>query len=305
MKNTFLILAILVSHLSYAQTTRSIEIKVKDTVELKVKTADMKISIPQDYTFEEPEYDYSYDEYEDSEYDEGYDYEAEYYYNHLSKKEKRRAKKANRKLEKEMKKWEKSYALEKEEVPMVTEEVVYDEEISIDTTIMDYTYDAYNSYNLPFAERKAKWITYLTQNNIPFDTVSSDGNSEYYDYESFNIQLRNLTFAQIQLMNQYEDSVYNTYTSITKMNFESLDSKMDEVYADLYKKAQTQANSLAKVIGATPGKVIRVYEPAIDVANIGEAYSELLKELMKKNDYSTDMASKKTTVERIFVFEIK
>ncbi|MEN9997303.1 MAG: hypothetical protein RI922_293 [Bacteroidota bacterium] len=305
MKNTFLILAILVSHLSYAQTTRSIEIKVKDTVELKVKSADMKISIPQAYSYEEPEYDYSYDEYEDSEYDEEYDYESEYYYNHLSKKEKRRAKKANRKLEKEMKKWEKSYALEKEEVPMVTEEISFDEVISIDSAMVDYSLDSYDSYNLTLAERKAKWITYLTQNNIPFDTLSSDENSEYYDYESFNIQLRNLTLDQIQLMNQYEDSVYNTYTSITKMNFESLDSKMDEVYADLYKKAQTQANSLAKVIGATPGKVIRVYEPAIDVANIGEAYSELLKELMKKNDYSTEMESKTTSVERIFVFEIK
>jgi len=305
MKNTFLILAILVSHLSYAQTTRSIEIKVKDTVELKVKTADMKISIPQDYTYEAPEYDYNYDEYEDSEYDEGYDYESEYYYNQLSNKEKRKAKKANRKLEKEMKKWEKSYALEKEQVPMVTEDISFDEEIVLDSTMVDYSLDSYESYYLTFAERKAKWISYLTQNNIPFDTLSSDGNSEYYDYESFNIQLRNLTFAQIELINQYEDSVYNTYTSITKMNFESLDSKMDEVYADLYKKAQTQANSLAKVIGVTPGKVIRVYEPAIDIANIGDAYSELLKELMKKNDYSSEMVSKTTSVERIFVFEIK
>src|SRR5574343_373444 len=70
MKNTFLIVAILFVYQSFAQTTRTIEVKVKDTVELKVTSADVQITITQDYS------DYYGESYED-EY-EGYD-EGDYY----------------------------------------------------------------------------------------------------------------------------------------------------------------------------------------------------------------------------------
>jgi hypothetical protein len=73
----------------------------------------------------------------------------------------------------------------------------------------------------------------------------------------------------------------------------------------LYKKAQTEANSLAKVLGTTPSKVIRVYEPMIDISNFGEAYTEMINSIMKKSEDNLKPENKKAFVERIFVFEIK
>lgn len=297
MKNTFLIVAILCVYQSFAQSTRSIEVKVKDTVELKVTSADLLLTITQDYD------DYYGESYEDEyvEYDEGdyYDYNYEEdYYNHMTRQEKRQEKKNNKKFEKEMKKLEEELARYEESMPPVIEEVTYD------STEIDYPIESYESYYMTFTERKAKWITYLTENNIPFDTLAV-GTNEYYDYGSFNIQLNAISTEKMDLVFQYADSIQNSYANLTKVNYESLETKMDVVYADLYKKAQTEANSLAKILSAVPGKVTRVYEPVIDLTNFGESYLELMNKLLKTENKNLKPESKKTIVERIFVFEIK
>ena len=297
MKNTFLIVAILCVYQSFAQSTRSIEVKVKDTVELKVTSADLLLTITQDYD------DYYGESYEDEyvEYDEGdyYDYNYEEdYYNHMTRKEKRQEKKNNKKFEKEMKQLEEELARYEESMPPIVEEVTYD------STEIDYPIESYESYYMTFTERKAKWITYLTENNIPFDTLAV-GTNEYYDYGSFNIQLNAISTEKMDLVFQYADSIQNSYANLTKVNYESLETKMDVVYADLYKKAQTEANSLAKILSAVPGKVTRVYEPVIDLTNFGESYLELMNKLLKTENKNLKPESKKTIVERIFVFEIK
>jgi hypothetical protein len=270
---------------------------VKDTVELKVISVDVQISIAQDYS---DYYGESYeDEYEGYDEEDYYDYNYEEdYYNHMTRKEKRQEKKNNKKFEKEMKKLEEELARYEESMPPIVEEVTYD------STEIDYPIESYETYYMTFAERKAKWITYLTENNIPFDT-SAVGTNEYSDYGSFNIQLNNLSMAKMDLIYQYTDSVDNSYPSVTNTHFESLEPKMADVYADLYKKAQTEATSLAKVLGTTPMKVIRVYEPLIDITNFGESYIDMVNNLLKKGDDNLKPESKKTYVERIFVFEIK
>jgi hypothetical protein len=280
MKNTLLIAAIICVYQSFAQTTRSIEVKVKDTVELKVISVDVQISIAQDYS---DYYGESYeDEYEGYDEEDYYDYNYEEdYYNHMTRKEKRQEKKNNKKFEKEMKKLEEELARYEESMPPIVEEVTYD------STEIDYPIESYETYYMTFAERKAKWITYLTENNIPFDT-SAVGTNEYSDYGSFNIQLNNLSMAKMDLIYQYTDSVDNSYPSVTNTHFESLEPKMADVYADLYKKAQTEATSLAKVLGTTPMKVIRVYEPLIDITNFGESYIDMVNNLLKKGDWETD-----------------
>ena len=298
MKNTFLIVAILFVYQSFAQTTRTIEVKVKDTVELKVTSADVQITITQDYS------DYYGESYEDEYegYDEGdyYDYSYEPdYYNHMTRKEKRQEKKNNKKFEKEMKKLEKEMARYEESLPPPVIE-----EVSYDSTEIDYAIESYESYYMTYAERKAKWITYLTENNIPFDTTAV-GTNEYSDYGSFNIQLTNLSLTKLDLIYQFADSVENSYPSVTATHYESLEPKMADVYSDLYKKAQSEATSLAKVLGATPTKVIRVYEPVIDISNLGESYTEMINNIIKKGGDNLKPESKKTYVERIFVFEIK
>ena len=272
MKNTLLIAAIICVYQSFAQTTRSIEVKVKDTVELKVISVDVQISIAQDYS---DYYGESYeDEYEGYDEEDYYDYNYEEdYYNHMTRKEKRQEKKNNKKFEKEMKKLEEELARYEESMPPIVEEVTYD------STEIDYPIESYETYYMTFAERKAKWITYLTENNIPFDT-SAVGTNEYSDYGSFNIQLNNLSMAKMDLIYQYTDSVDNSYPSVTNTHFESLEPKMADVYADLYKKAQTEATSLAKVLGTTPMKVIRVYEPLIDITNFGESYIDMVNNLL-------------------------
>jgi predicted nucleic acid-binding protein len=299
MKNTLFILAIFCSFLTFAQTTRSIEVKVKDTVELKVTSADVQITVSQDYNdyeneYYEGEYD-GYEGYDDSEYN--YDYESDYY-NHMTRKEKRQEKKNNKKFEKEMKKLEEEMARFEQSLTPVVEEVTYD------STEIDYPIETYESYYMTYAERKAKWITFLTENNIAFDTTVV-GTNEYSDYGSFNIQVNNLSIEKLDLIYQFTDSVENSYPSVTATHYESLEPKMAEVYSDLYKKAQTEANSLAKVLGATPVKVIRVYEPVIDISNFGESYIDMVNNLLKKGGENLKPESKKTYVERIFVFEIK
>ena len=304
MKNTLFIVAIFCSFLTFAQTTRSIEVKVKDTVELKVTSADVQITITQDYS---EYYDESYeDEYEG--YDEGdyYDYNYEEdYYNHMTRKEKRQEKKNNKKFEKEMKKLEEEMARYEESLPPVDVEGPFVDEVTYDSTaVTDYSYIPYESYYLTYAERKAKWITFLTENNIAFDTTAV-GTNEYSDYGSFNIQLNNMSIEKLDLVYQFTDSVENSYPTVTATHYESLEPKMADVYSDLHKKAQTEANSLAKVLGATPVKVIRVYEPVIDISNFGESYIDMVNNLLKKGGENLKPESKKTYVERIFVFEIK
>lgn len=304
MKNTLFILAIFCSFLTFAQTTRSIEVKVKDTVELKVISADVQLTISQDYSdYESEYYEDEYDGYDEGDY---YDYNYEEdYYNHMTRKEKRQEKKNNKKFEKEMKKLEEEMARYEESMPPVIEEMPpVIEEATYDSTEIDYPIESYESYYMTYAERKAKWITYLTQNNIAFDTTIV-GTNEYSDYGSFNIQLNNLSIEKLDLIYQFTDSVENSYPSVIATHYESLEPKMADVYSDLYKKAQTEATSLAKVLGATPVKVIRVYEPVLDISNFGESYIDMVNNLLKKGGENLKPESKKTYVERIFVFEIK
>ncbi len=297
MKNTLLIVAILCVYQAFAQTTRSIEVKVKDTVELKVTSADVQITIAQDYSdYESEYYEGEYEGYDEGDY---YDYNYEEdYYNQMTRKEKRQEKKNNKKFEKEMKKLEEEMARYEESLTPVVEEVTYD------STEIAYPIESYESYYMTYAERKAKWITFLTENNIAFDTTAV-GTNEYSDYGSFNIQLNNISIEKLNLVYQFTDSVENSYPSVTATHYESLEPKMADVYSDLYKKAQTDATSLAKVLGATPVKVIRVYEPVIDISNFGESYIDMVNNLLKKGGENLKPESKKTYVERIFVFEIK
>jgi hypothetical protein len=294
MKNTLFILAIFCSVLTFAQSTRSIEVKVKDTVELKVVTTDVQLSLSQDYN--EYEVDYYGDEYEGYDESDYYDYEADYYANQ-TKKEKRQEKKNTKKFEKEMKKMEEEMRQYEESIPIIEEAV-------IDSTEIAYPIEQYESYYMTFEERKAKWITFLTQNTISFDTTVIETNDYSYD-GSFNIQLNKLTSEKLDLIYLFTDSVENSFPSVTAIHYESLEPKMADVYADLYKKAQAEAASLAKVLGATPIKVIRVYEPVIDISNIGESYIDMVNNIIKKGENNLKSESKKTYVERIFVFEIK
>lgn len=294
MKNTLFSLAIFCSVLTFAQTTRSIEVKVKDTVELKLITSDVQLTLTQDYN--EYEVDYYGDEYEGYDESDYYDYEADFYANQ-TKKEKRQEKKNTKKFEKEMKKMEEEMRQYEESIPIIVEAVV-------DSTEIAYPIEQYESYYMTFEERKAKWITFLTQNTIAFDTTAIETNDYSYD-GSFNIQLNNLSSVNLDLIYQFADSVENSYPSITATHYESLEPKMADVYADLFKKAQAEAASLAKVLGVTPTKVMRVYEPVFDISTIGESYMDMVNNIIKKGENNLKPESKKAYVERIFVFEIK
>jgi hypothetical protein len=296
MKNTLFILAIFCSFLTFAQTTRSIEVKVKDTVELKLITSDVQLTLTQDYN--EYEVDYYGDEYEGYDESDYYDYEADYYANQ-TKKEKRQEKKDSKRFEKEMKKMEEEMRQYEQSMPIIEEAV-------IDSTETAYPIELYEFLYMTFEERKAKWITFLTENTIAFDTTATE-TTDYSDYGSFNIQLNKLSSEKLDLVYQFTDSVENSYPSITATHHESIEPKMADVYADLYKKAQAEAAALAKVLGATPTKVIRVYEqePVIDISNFGESYLDMINNLLEKGENNLKPESKKTYIERIFVFEIK
>jgi hypothetical protein len=293
MKTIFFLVTLLCVQLSFAQTARTIEVKVKDTVELKVLTATLNLSVGHDYSeyYDDAYYD-DYDGYE--EYDD-YDYEAEYY-NNLSRKEKREHKKMERKIQKDFKEMDK-YLEETEtisELPYVPE---------VDTSFAEPMFDEYHYET--FDERKAKWLNFLTVNQIVFDTTVSFYN-EYSEYGSFSIQLANINLAKMNLVYQFIDSVENSYIKVDKINYESIDSKMnEETYGKLYKKAQIQANALAKTLGSSVTRVVRVYEPNAEFLDLEEMYSSILNNTLNGDGSNKAPESKNFKVQKVFVFEIK
>lgn len=152
-----------------------------------------------------------------------------------------------------------------------------------------------------FEQRKAKWINYMNETNIPFDTNNIVSNEDYY-YGAFTIRIDHIDQQNMKLVYDYIDSVGYTDIETSNIIYESIESKMESSYEKLYKKAQIEANALAKVIGATPGKVIRVYEPEPDFSDLLTVYRGIIENV---NEINNSPGSTFKVIEKVFVFEIK
>lgn len=277
MKKLITTLLLILAQQSIAQNVRTVEVTIKDTAVLNMLSANMFISIYNDYYD-----DYNYEE-EYYESEENYDSYYDDVYSPKTKKELRKIKKEQKKLEKELEKQLKEF----ENQISYTAPVVYDDSVSA-------TWE-YEPVTSSINEKKTQWYSWLTSNNIPFDTAFNIAEEERGYYDPFMIKMTNMTKEQMNIINSYQDSISNSSVSTEKILFESSADKMETIYQNLYKKAQAEATILAKVIGATVVKVVRVYDPhSASVSNENYYYDET-----GYTDHRIEV------FQRTFVFEIK
>lgn len=310
MKHFFLTILLLSITNAFTQTGRSIEVTVTDTMTLKALSGKFFITIEMDESDYGEEY-YEDEYYGEEEYSEGG--ESEEYYEEWegdSRKSRRQIRKAQKRSKKQME----AILKEMEEMPMA-EEVPQEEEVMMNVPEDSAAFAEYTSEEeIPYPSlqrRRRLWIEALKANNISFDTLAGRRDSDPYDEYSENyeegyalIEVTATDTNQIKTIHQYLDSIKGSSISVQTIQFESASQKMEEVYKDLYKKAQAESLLLAKVIGGTPGKVLRIFEAEAGMGDLFKIYEDANLR-MRESRRSNKMNDKEVVVERTFVFELK
>lgn len=293
---------LLITSSGIAQTGRSIEVTVSDTVTLKALSGSFLLKINVDESM------YYESEYE-GEYTEEESYEDEPSYTEMYEESAEKSKKNKRKRKKEEQDSEKDASDRHSAEEYSFEEIVIPEPIE-DGKVSEIDID--------IANRKKQWIDFLVTNNIMFDTIPSKGSGlnnlfegmrEYegdYGSSSVSIEIKAANITQINAIYQFMDSVNFCQLNKKDIVYETYDQKMESIYKNLYKKAQQESIVLAKVIGGNPGKVIRVFEPSVDLADLIKMSEDTTKRYMRsmEGEYGT-IEDRKVVIERTFVFELK
>ena len=263
-----------------AQTPKSIEITVTDTVELKTKSAVFIVTmeIPYSYGLENYEMESSYKE---PEYYEIENLEEE---NFDEKSKKDRKKKKGK----------------KEEAPIVIQN---EEEPQL-----EYNYDAFNyeeKEKKQYLTRKSNLLLFLNANGIEMDSVHiPDPDFDLYENESFKLKITAKSWDEIQKVFNYCDTLEETEVEIHSSTTESLDEQYKVVYTRLFAKAKKEAAVVAEVIGLKLGGVTKVsntesmFDPLFDLQNN-------LDKILRQNDDLNQLETQKKLVRRTFIFEVK
>lgn len=263
-----------------AQTPKSIEITVTDTVELKTKSAVFIVTmeIPYSYGLENYEIESSYEE---PEYYEIENLEEE---NFDEKSKKDRKKKKGK----------------KEEAPIVIQN---EEEPQL-----EYNYDGFNyevEEQKEYLTRKSNLLLFLNANGIEMDSVHiPDPDFDLYENESFKLKITAKSWDEIQKVFNYCDTLKETDIEIHSSTTESLDQYFQVIYERLYAKAKKEANVIAGVTGLKLGGIIKVsntesiFDPLFDLQND-------LDKILRKNDDLKQLETQKKLVRRTFIFEAK
>lgn len=189
-----------------AQTPKSIEITVTDTVELKTKSAVFIVTmeIPYSYGLENYEIESSYEE---PEYYEIENLEEE---NFDEKSKKDRKKKKGK----------------KEEAPIVIQN---EEEPQL-----EYNYDAFNfeeEDRKKYSARKSAFLNFLNANGIEMDSLNiPEPRYDLYEDETFKLKITAKNWDQIQQVISYSDTLEDTDLEIHSSTTESLDQYFQVIY---------------------------------------------------------------------------
>lgn len=263
-----------------AQTPKSIEITVTDTVELKTKAAVLIVTmeIPYSYGLENYEIESSYEE-------------PEYY--GLENLEEENSEGENKK-DKKKKKGKK----EEEMIIKMVEEEPYE----------DYNYSAFNFEKVEKKEylaRKSAFLNFLNANGIEMDSLNiPEPRYDLYEDETFKLKITAKNWDQIQQVINYSDTLEDTDLEIHSSTTESLEQYFQVIYERLYAKAKKEANVIAGVTGLKLGGIIKVsntesiFDPLFDLQND-------LDKILRKSDKLDQLATQKKLVKRTFIFEAK
>lgn len=304
MKHLLISALLLTSGAGFTQSGRSIEVTVSDTVTLKALSGTfvLKIEMDESYYYEseygyEGEYDYS----------EERNYEGEESYTEMYEDAVKKSKKSKRKRKKE--------EAEEKEMTRIMEEAAYAAPEQVEEPYNETAFR--NQAKADFEKRKKQWIDYLSVKNITIDTTDVKYEENIYDmyreipdYDTgngdapFYIEIKAENVEQIELVYQFLDSVTNCQMQKKDVIYETYIEKMESIYKDLYKKALIESLVLAKVVGGITGRVIRVFEPTADLADLINMSQDNMKKYMKDmQDKSVE--DRTVIVERTFVFELK
>lgn len=280
MKNLTLFSALLTSISLTAQTTKSIEVTVMDTVELKVKSAVLVVSI------EDP---YRYD-WEDRYYEEEFYEEPDYYSEEefMMEQENSGKKKKDKKSKKGKETVQEEIIIERViEEPSFYEEPVIDEVRKEDPT-------------------KKNFIAFLVANGIAMDSVNVP--KDIYDYMEegqFRLKVEAKSLEQIKQIYAYRDSSEFISVRSEEVQTESLDQFLKPTYERLYAKAKNEAGIIASVTGMKLGAVVKVSIPLSPLDPLVEMQAKALDKISKSGSSNNSFTTEKKVVTRTFVFEAK
>ncbi len=281
MKKITLILCFFGDLIAYGQ--RTIEVKIQDTIELDVTSADLILQIYGKYS--------DFDMYAE---EKSYDYDAAYsddaFDQELTNKQKRKIRKLTRLLKKQYKKMNLDEAVIEEEVPM--EEVAAPAESEGPIVPLD-------EGQSDFEHSRTNWVEWLSSAKIPMDTLD-DRLRSYLEEGSYTILLPNLNAEQIDLVYTKSSAFYGNHVLyFDKASYATIDSKMDVVNTQMVKDARKEAASLAKALNATAGTILRVYNPESQEISCSRGWDE------EEYDISNIPTGRCLLMEKTFVFEIK
>ncbi len=283
MKKLGLFVAVLAAFQVHAQSTKTIEVTVTDTVELKVKSAVFIVS------FENPEA-YNWNE---SYYNEESFEEPEIYSEETTWIEEENGGKKDRKSKKDKKN-------KKEEAPIeIVEEMVFEEEEEM-TFVPDF------EQPITINPSKEQFIAFLKEHNIEMDSVQVPTTVyDYMDEGNFRMKVVAKNLEEIKLINGYRDSIDFIAMKVNEVQTESMDEQLKPVYDRLYAKAKKEASVIAAVTGMKLGLVIKVSTPNSPLDPLLEMQAKAMEQLSKTLGKDNKMETQKKMVSRTFVFEAK
>jgi hypothetical protein len=276
MKRLAVALCLFGSMITYGQ--RTIEVKIQDTIQLEVTSADLILVIYGMYS-DEASYDYLFDT-DDSE---------NLFEQELTRKQKREIKRLNRKLKKQ---FAKMYGndVEEELLPNLEVEAPIETEAPAEPILDEGQSD--------FEFRKSHWLEWLESSNIPLDTLDTH-RSGYSEEGTYTILLPGLTAEQINLVYWKASQIEDNELYTDKISYASMESKRDAVNIQMLKEALREAASLAKALNVTTGAIIRVYNPEWEEISCSRGWDE------EETEYSTQPTGRCLLMQKTFVFEIK
>jgi hypothetical protein len=306
-KTSLIVAGMLSFSTAFTQTTANhIEIVVSETVELKVKEAEIRIFVESDQSQRDSKaYRYGFEE---SYYDhEGYgNSEADYEYEYLMSEN---PKKVTKKMKQEYEERQKQREKELEE--MERERMEQERQIELEMA-------SFEPYDL------TAMMALLTENNIGFTIVDPNSDAS----ESSRKKLDYMERSEYEIDRYYSDSVLSIKVTDSKayqnliqliselpasavindVKFESNETINSVVIPKLTEKATNQARALANSFGRKLGKVIQcsnIY-PYTPSSNYMRQYMDNLmnEEDFENGDGDPFLSTKKEIIEYVYRFEL-
>jgi len=150
-------------------------------------------------------------------------------------------------------------------------------------------------------------IEILNKNKFSFEEFNNSnfqlGSSESSSAITFKVSLKDEEELK-RLFSLFTDHS-EIQGKVSNLEYESVQSKMNVIYKDLYDKALNETQSIAKISGLTVVKLMKVYEHQGEFDNYMDSYQDILSDLPYGIKEPKNFKGQEKVVERTFVFEVK